>query len=107
MRTPWLFREAGSLINRPVTSHHTRLQASPHISNEAGRCQEGFSSFFYLNESFSSMRAHPCACAGAPCCSTDQSPSSISDPRSPYSLSPCHFITAVLPTKHLFDPDGS
>jgi hypothetical protein len=33
-------------------------------------------------------------------------PSSISDPRPPYSLSPCHFITSVLPTKHLFDPSG-
>ena len=65
-----------------------------------------FHLFLYLNESFSSMPAHPCACAGAPCCSTDQSPSSISDPRPPYSLSPCHFITAVLPTKHLFDPSG-
>src|SRR5215813_4442527 len=25
MRTPWLSREAGSLINRPVTTHHPRF----------------------------------------------------------------------------------
>src|SRR5215469_6875866 len=91
---------------RAVTKR-SQVPGSPVSLTRPAVVKRVFHLFLYLNESFSSMRAHPCACAGAPCCSTDQSPSSISDPRPPYSLSPCHFITAVLPTKHLFDPDGS
>src|SRR5215469_16422266 len=67
------------------------------ISNEAGRCQEGFSFCLTLLESlFFSFRHTHALAQERPAQSTGCS-SSIFDPRSPYSLSPCHFITRCCP----------
>ena len=74
--------------------------------NEAGRCQEFFCIFLkLLNFSFL-LRTHPRACARAPCSQTDHFQSSLSDPCHPTRSVPCHFITSVLPTNHLFDHCG-
>src|SRR5215510_9308645 len=83
------------------------------ISNEAGRCQEFFSSFLsffriflkLFNFSFL-LQTHPRACARAPCSQTDHFQSSLFDSRHPTRSVPCRFITSVLPTNHLFDHCG-
>ncbi len=83
------------------------------ISNEAGRCQEFPSSFFdFLHLFYESLhlflldQAHPCACAGASRSLNESFAVVDLCFVSTLRAQPRHFITWVLPTKHLFDPDG-
>jgi hypothetical protein len=78
------------------------------ISNEAGRCQEVSSSFFAsLNLLLFSIE-HTRTLA-----QERRFPRGMFFRRRllfrvpPTRSAPCSFITSVLPTKHLFDPDGS
>jgi hypothetical protein len=78
------------------------------ISNEAGRCQEISSSFFASLNLFLFSIEHTRALA-----QERSFPSGIFFRRRslfrvhPTRSAPYPFITAVWPTKHLFDPDGS
>jgi hypothetical protein len=76
------------------------------ISNEVGRCQEVFFIFFESSHLFSSQSGTPLRVRR-----------NIPSPDGSFAVvdlcfvstlrtQPRHFITLVLPTKHLFDPEG-
>src|SRR5215469_278065 len=98
-----------------LCAHSIRLSAAradgsckSRISNEAGRCQEVSSSFFASLNLFLFSIEHTRALA-----QERSFPRGIFFRRRslfrvhPTRSAPYSFITAVWPTKHLFDPDGS
>jgi len=76
------------------------------ISNKAGRCQEVSSCFFESSHLFSSRSGTPLRVRG--CIPSLDGSFAVVDLCfvSTLRAQPRHFITSVLPTKHLFDPDG-
>jgi hypothetical protein len=90
------------------SSGNAAFDPASRISNEAGRCQEVFSSFFASLNLFLFSIEHTRALA-----QERSFPSGIFFRRRslfrvhPTRSAPYPFITAVWPTKHLFDPDGS
>ena len=91
-----------------MTGNSEVVPGSSGISNEAGRCQEVSSSFF------ASLNLFPFSIEHTRALAQERSfPSGIFFRRRslfrvhPTRSAPYSFITAVWPTKHLFDPDGS
>src|SRR5215468_10728854 len=103
------FAPAG--FHQEVSPFHLRFlpfHAFPSAITRPAVVKRFFHFFSYLNESFSFFLV----CGHTPTLALERPVARRilfrrrSDPSPPYALSPCHFITLVLPTKHLFDPDG-